>query len=90
MRRPFLPATTLLALGLLPATAGADFADPEKLPSRPELPDPLVMLDGGRVATKEQWVHKRRPELMALFEHFMYGRLPRPRPVEGEVRHEDR
>jgi hypothetical protein len=34
-----------------------------KLPSQPGLPDPLVMFDGERVADKEQWITKRRPEL---------------------------
>jgi dienelactone hydrolase len=56
-----------------------DFPPVEKLPSRPELPDPLVMLDGTRIATKEDWVQKRRPELKNLFQHYMYGYFP-PRP----------
>src|SRR5207248_2197098 len=40
------------------------------------LPDPLVMQNGGRVTTKKQWFKKRRPELKALFEHYMYGKMP--------------
>jgi hypothetical protein len=75
------------------ATAAADdrFPDPAGLPSRPDLPDPLVMLDGERVKTREQWQQKRKPELRALFQHYMYGDLPpRPGKVEGEVLHENR
>jgi len=54
----------------------ADFPPVDQLPSRPALPDPLVMLDGTRVTSKEQWETKRKPELKALFQHYMYGRLP--------------
>jgi hypothetical protein len=67
------------------------FPDPEKLPSRPELPDPLVMFDGSRVTTRDDWEAKRRPEVKALFQHYMYGQVPAaPRSVEAEVLHEDR
>jgi hypothetical protein len=66
------------------------FPDPEKLPARPEFPDPLVMLDGTRVTTREQWEQKRRPELKALFQHYMYGVRPKaPARVEAKVLHED-
>ncbi|HEX5269044.1 MAG TPA: hypothetical protein VFW33_01090 [Gemmataceae bacterium] len=67
---------TLAALLLLVTTAmtrAADFPDPDKLPSHPDLPDPLVMLDGTRVTTREQWETKRRPELKALFQHYWNG-----------------
>src|SRR5689334_24800108 len=59
----------------LPA-ASADFPPPDQLPPRPGLPDPTVMFDGTSVTTKEQWEAKRKPELKALFQHYMYGRLP--------------
>src|SRR5262249_25468813 len=79
----------LLAAGAACALA-ADFPAPAKLPARTELPDPLVMLDGTKVATKEQWNDRRRPELKALFQHYMYGQLPpAPARVEAKVLHED-
>jgi hypothetical protein len=56
--------------------ARAGFPDVARLPTRPELPDALVMLSGERVTTKKQWIEKRRPELLALFQHYMYGYLP--------------
>jgi hypothetical protein len=41
------------------------------------------MLNGNAVKTKKQWVTKRRPELKALFEHYMYGHAP---PAPGKMR----
>ncbi len=88
MRRT-LPA--LLGAFAMTAAAPADDLDPAKLPSRPEFPDPLVMLDGTRVATKEDWFARRRPELKKLFEELMYGRYPAVKAhVTGKIVHEDR
>ncbi len=73
---------TLLLFGWLAmntAVGQADFPAADKLPSQPDLPDPLVMLDGTKVTTKEQWLQKRRPELKQLFQHYMYGYFP-PKP----------
>ena len=76
---------------LLAVTAlAADFPVPEKLPASAALPDPLVMRDGTRVTTKEQWLTKRAPELRALFEHYMYGARPQPRAVTGKIIREDK
>src|SRR5947208_16859521 len=83
----FLAMLSLLAL--LTGRSAAEFPAPKDLPSHPELPDPLVMLDGTKVTTKEQWVEKRRPELKALFQHYMYGTLPPAGTVTARVLHED-
>jgi hypothetical protein len=80
----------LAAASFALAAAAADFPEPAKLPSRPDLPDPLVMLDGTPVKTREQWVEKRRPELKALFQHYMYGQLPPAEKVEAKVEREDK
>lgn len=78
-------------LGAAAVAAAADFPPPDKLPPAPGLPDPLVMMDGSRVTTKEQWEAKRRPELKELFQHYMYGRQPaKPEAVTGKVLFEDR
>ncbi len=53
---------------------------PDDLPEQATLPDPLVMLDGRRVASREMWYTERRPELVRLFQHYMYGQLP-PKPA---------
>lgn len=68
-------AAVFLAL----TTFAAEFPEPDKLPSRPELPDPLVMLDGTKITTVAEWNSKRKPELKELFQHYMYGYLP-PKP----------
>jgi hypothetical protein len=57
-------------------SVGQVFPDVSQLPKQPALPDPLVMSDGQRVTTQEQWVKQRRPELKALFQHYMYGHMP--------------
>jgi hypothetical protein len=86
-----IPLVLAVAFGLLGAAAvGAEFPDVSKLPSRPDLPDPLVMFNGDKVTTKEQWVEKRRPELKTLFQYYMYGEAPpAPDNVRGEVERED-
>ena len=69
----------LTAAGAAPSTR-ASFPEPSTLPSQAALPDPLVMLDGRRVTSRGQWVKERRPELQALFQHYMYGAIP-PKPA---------
>jgi len=49
--------------------------DESKVPSY-TLPNPLTMSDGSNVTTTEDWVNKRRPEILALFESEMYGKFP--------------
>jgi len=73
------------------ALAAADFPAPDALPANPAFPDPLVMQDGTKVTTKEDWVTKRAPELRALFAHYMYGTRPGIlKPTEGKVIREDK
>src|SRR6266700_5550631 len=86
---------SLAMLCVFVAAAQADFPEVSKLPSQPGLPDPLVMWDGepGRpkpVADKEHWIGKRRPELKALFQHYMYGYTPpAPAKVTSTIERED-
>ena len=75
---------------LFSARAGAQaFPTFDKLPSETGLPDPLIMFDGAKVLSKDDWFKKRRPELKALFEHYMYGRMPAPLTISAKVNHED-
>ena len=83
-------SSTILSLLLAVSTFAADFPAPEKLPAVSALPDPLVMRDGTRVTTKEQWLTQRAPELRALFAHYMYGARPEQRAVTGKILREDK
>jgi len=42
------------------------------------LPDPLICEDGTPVADADVWMARRRPELLSLFETYVYGRAPAP------------
>jgi hypothetical protein len=79
--RPLLLLATLLFSGAS-ARAGNAFPDATQLPPRSALPDPLVKFSGERITSKKQWFDKRRPELKALFQHYMYGELP---PVPATI-----
>jgi len=65
------------------------FPDVSKLPSNPNAPYPLTMMNGQKVTSQEQWFQQRRPELKALFQHYMYGRFPAPVPVQGVLTYTD-
>jgi hypothetical protein len=70
---------------------GAQAAQPNSFPSTADLPkkeamtDPLVMFNGERVLSPNQWRQLRRPELQALFQHYMYGSIP-PAPAQLQIR----
>jgi hypothetical protein len=97
-RAPILTANFALFLASLAALttprialAQTRFPEVAKLPSHPELPDPLVMFNGERVTTREQWLNRRRPELKELFQYYMYGYAPAaPAAVTAKVEYEDR
>ena len=50
------------------------------------LPDPLVCLDGSKVKDAADWVKKRRPEVLRMFEDEVYGRSPgKPKAMRFEI-----
>ncbi|MBE6379298.1 MAG: acetylxylan esterase [Lentisphaerae bacterium] len=49
--------------------------DESEMPSF-ELPDVLTCGDGTAVSNKEQWMNKRKPELLGMFRNIMYGEIP--------------
>ncbi len=49
--------------------------DESKIPEY-TIPDPLIMVNGGRVTDSNLWTTKRRTEILQLFEDHMYGRIP--------------
>jgi hypothetical protein len=44
------------------------------------LPDPLLLSNGDRVTTPQQWWEQRRPEIVEDFEREIYGRVPESVP----------
>ncbi|MBN1998714.1 acetylxylan esterase [candidate division KSB1 bacterium] len=50
------------------------------------LPDPLECADATPVVNKKIWLKKRRPEILRMFETFVYGRMPgKPKKSTFEV-----
>ena len=80
LRLAFFLVLAMQVVPMLPDTSAsaADLPAIDQLKPQAELPDPLTMLDGTKVTTREEWESKRKPELKALFQHFMYGRMPPP------------
>ncbi len=59
--------------------------DEAKVPAY-SLPDPLILSSGERVGNAETWTHRRRPEILRLFETHVYGKAPgRPAALTFEV-----
>jgi (4-O-methyl)-D-glucuronate---lignin esterase len=60
--------------------------DESKANPYPNLPDPMVMKNGEKVATAEFWWNQRRPEIVEDFDREIYGRVPEDTPkVNWEV-----
>ncbi|MCU4974899.1 acetylxylan esterase [Halobacteria archaeon AArc-m2/3/4] len=60
------------------------FPPASRLPSNPDLPDPLETLAGEPVSTPAEW-RARRSELEALFRYYVYGYAPGPEPIAADV-----
>lgn len=88
-RRAFFLGT-LVTTNSMSIHAAENFPPVSELPTNANLPDPLVMLDGQRVKTKDEWFAKRRPELKELFQYYMYGYAPpAPEKIETKVERVD-
>lgn len=90
MRSMIVAMTALVLLltiaGLAEAKEPAILYDESKVPQY-TLPDPLVMADGQRVSDAATWRQKRRPEIVQLFEQYVYGKSSgRPAAMKFEVR----
>ncbi len=91
MSTPRSSALPCLILGLVAVVASCtsrpthySFPAAEQLKPQAELPDPLIKMNGQPVASSREWVKQRRPELQALFEHYMYGPIP-PAPAHSRT-----
>jgi (4-O-methyl)-D-glucuronate---lignin esterase len=50
--------------------------DESKANPYPNLPDPLTMNNGEKVTTAKMWREKRRPQIVEMYEKYVYGRVP--------------
>ena len=50
--------------------------DESKANPFPNIPDPLTMNDGRKVTTAQMWWDQRRPEIVEMYEKYVYGRIP--------------
>ena len=81
-----LLAALLVGLTGCAVPSAQHFPDMTSLPAQSTMPDPLILLDGRRVGSAAQWRSERRPELEALFQHYMYGNIPKRVPVKAVMR----
>lgn len=58
-------------------TKVATMPDVDQLPVRSQMPDVLVMQDGAKVTTKQQWM-KRRAEMRRILGYYAVGQMPPP------------
>ena len=58
--------------------------DESKANPYPNLPDPLTLNNGKKVATAKVWWRQRRPEIVEMFDREVYGRVPKS-AAQGEV-----
>ncbi|MFX1443167.1 MAG: acetylxylan esterase [Promethearchaeota archaeon] len=55
------------------------------------LPDPLISLDGTKVTDGKLWFRGRRPEILELFKHNVYGKMPgKPEKISSEIKSVDK
>jgi hypothetical protein len=60
--------------------------DESKANPYPNLPDPLILKNGQKVTTAQNWWSLRRPEIVEDFDREIYGRVPKDTPkVNWEV-----
>lgn len=79
MRVSILFAILTAMLAACAAAQPADVNYDESKVPKFVLPDPLVLTNGRRVTSGREWFGKRRPEILRLYETWVYGRCPAPR-----------
>jgi len=89
MKRSFLLQSALIIVLLAVLSVHSQAQEPNYDESRvPKytLPDPLQLSDGTQVINAKMWWEKRRPEILKLFEEYVYGKAPgRPETMSFEV-----
>ncbi|MDJ1478949.1 acetylxylan esterase [Cytophagaceae bacterium YF14B1] len=69
-----------------PQSPNAANFDETKANPYPNLPDPLLLKNGKKITTAQQWWTQRRPEIVEDFDKEIYGRVPAHTPkVRWEI-----
>ena len=50
--------------------------DESKANPYPNVPDPLTLNNGGKVTTAKMWWDERRPQIVEMYDKYVYGRVP--------------
>jgi len=66
----------IVSSGAYTKLAPPEINDDETMVPDYVLPDPLICLDNTTVNNADVWFKKRRPEILHLFEEFIYGKVP--------------
>src|ERR1043165_5796064 len=77
--RILLAITVGIVVGVPAETPKKENLDETKVPPY-TLPDPLIDADGKRITSSDEWLQKRRPEILRLFETEVFGRAPKESP----------
>jgi hypothetical protein len=87
LSRSVLAVATLLSLAWSASAKEPEIIYDEAKVPKYTLPDPLVLANGQRVTDAQTWINVRRPEILAMFEKYMYGKTPsQPVKMTFEVR----
>ena len=62
-----------------PRLLAREYPAPAELPVQSAFPDPLKTFAGQTISGRSGWERRRKPELLNLFAHYMYGTMP-PKP----------
>ncbi len=89
-RIPWLCYSAIAWLTFVSSGLAADLPavnyDESKVPKY-TLPDPLATCDGQRVTDAATWRNRRRPEILGLFQKYVYGTMPgRPEGMKFQTR----
>jgi hypothetical protein len=79
-----LSAAVMIAMGCISGIA-QPLPNVGSLPTRKEMPDPMVLSDGTKVTTPVQWA-ARRTEIKRILEYYSIGTMP---PPPGNVKGRD-
>ncbi len=74
--KKLLPLVYILLLSPILSAQTAEVNYEESLVPEYSLPEILLTMSGEKVADRFTWINKRRPEVLQLFQDYVYGNIP--------------